>query len=46
MAFPELYRFGREGRHFGIKLFAIFMFEGVFQVWSFTREVFTSANVP
>ncbi|KAJ3528331.1 hypothetical protein NMY22_g9457 [Coprinellus aureogranulatus] len=31
MAFPELYRFGREGRHFGIKLFGVYMFEGVFQ---------------
>ncbi|CAK5277213.1 unnamed protein product [Mycena citricolor] len=31
MAFPELYRFGREGKWFGFKLFSVFMFEGVFQ---------------
>ncbi|KAJ2929330.1 hypothetical protein H1R20_g7765, partial [Candolleomyces eurysporus] len=31
MAFPELYRFGREGRWFGMKVFGVFMFDGVFQ---------------
>lgn len=33
MAFPELYRHGREGRWFGLKLFGVFMFEGVYQVF-------------
>jgi phospholipid-translocating ATPase len=32
MAFPTLYRFGREGKWFGKKLFTIFMLEGVLQV--------------
>lgn len=32
MALPELYRYGREGKWFGVKLFSVFMFEGVFQV--------------
>lgn len=36
MALPQLYRFGREGKWFGTKLFSVFMFEGVVQVsrWS------------
>jgi phospholipid-translocating ATPase len=32
MAFPALYRYGREGKWFGIKLFTVFMMEGVVQV--------------
>jgi magnesium-transporting ATPase (P-type) len=32
MALPELYRYGREGKWFGVKLFSVFMFEGVMQV--------------
>lgn len=32
MILPELYRYGRERRHFGLKLFTIYMLEGVTQV--------------
>jgi hypothetical protein len=32
MAIPELYRYGREGKWFGVKLFSVFMMEGVVQV--------------
>ena len=32
MAVPELYRYGQEGKYFGVKLFTVFMFEGVIQV--------------
>src|SRR6266576_1123877 len=32
MAFPALYRYGREGKWFGVKLFTVFMMEGVVQV--------------
>ena len=32
MAIPELYRYGREGKWFGTKLFSVFMLEGVVQV--------------
>jgi phospholipid-translocating ATPase len=32
MAFPSLYRYGREGKWFGVKLFTVFMLEGVVQV--------------
>jgi hypothetical protein len=32
MALPELYRYGREGKWFGVKLFTVFMTEGVVQV--------------
>jgi phospholipid-translocating ATPase len=31
MAIPELYRYGREGKWFGVKLFAVFMMEGIVQ---------------
>ncbi|KAG8996124.1 hypothetical protein FRB94_008549 [Tulasnella sp. JGI-2019a] len=31
MSLPELYRYGREGRYFSLKLFCIYMWEGVFQ---------------
>jgi len=31
MAFPSLYRYGREGKWFGVKLFTVFMLEGVVQ---------------
>jgi phospholipid-translocating ATPase len=34
MAIPELYRFGREGRWFGLKWFTIYMLEAVVQVCS------------
>jgi phospholipid-translocating ATPase len=32
MALPELYRYGREGKWFGVKLFSVFMMEGIVQV--------------
>jgi len=32
MALPSLYRYGREGKYFGEKLFLVFMSEGVVQV--------------
>ncbi len=32
MALPQLYRYGREGKWFGVKLFSVFMMEGVVQV--------------
>lgn len=32
MAFPELYRFGREGTWFSFKSFCIFMLDGIYQV--------------
>jgi len=32
MALPGLYRYGREGKWFGVKLFTVFMMEGVVQV--------------
>ena len=28
---PELYRYGREGRWFGVRVFAIYMLEGIYQ---------------
>ncbi|KAG8955493.1 hypothetical protein FRC03_011207 [Tulasnella sp. 419] len=31
MAIPELYRTGREGKHFGTKLFTLYMTDGVYQ---------------
>ncbi|KAK4685890.1 phospholipid-translocating ATPase, partial [Tremellales sp. Uapishka_1] len=31
MALPELYRYGREGRYFGLKQFFYYMFEGAYQ---------------
>ncbi|KAG8957682.1 hypothetical protein FRC05_009699, partial [Tulasnella sp. 425] len=31
MTLPELYRYGRERRHFGIKRFAIYMLDGIMQ---------------
>ncbi|KAJ7574583.1 hypothetical protein C8J56DRAFT_1172699 [Mycena floridula] len=31
MALPELYRYGREGRWFGLKWFALFMLDGIYQ---------------
>jgi phospholipid-translocating ATPase len=37
MALPALYRYGREGKWFGPKLFTVFMFEGVVQV---SRELY------
>ena len=32
MQIPELYRYGREGRGFGLRLFVIYMVDGVYQV--------------
>ena len=32
MKVPELYRFGREGRYFGLKIFGLYMIDGVYQV--------------
>lgn len=32
MALPELYRFGREGKWFGMRTFIIYMIDGVYQV--------------
>lgn len=32
MAVPELYRYGRDGKLFGLKRFAIYMIDGVYQV--------------
>lgn len=32
MALPQLYRYGREGKWFGVKLFTVFMLEGIVQV--------------
>ncbi|KAF8680867.1 Phospholipid-translocating P-type ATPase [Rhizoctonia solani] len=28
---PELYRYGREGRWFGVRVFALYMFDGIYQ---------------
>jgi hypothetical protein len=35
MALPELYRFGREGKWFGMQTFVIYMIDGVYQVIPF-----------
>lgn len=32
MDIPELYRYGREGKWFGLKWFIIYMFDGILQV--------------
>jgi len=32
MDIPELYRYGREGTWFGLRLFTIYMLDGVYQV--------------
>lgn len=32
MAIPELYRYGREGKWFGTRLFLVYIFDGVVQV--------------
>jgi phospholipid-translocating ATPase len=34
MALPELYRYGREGHWFNMKLFLVYMFDGIVQVRS------------
>ena len=34
MDLPELYRYGREGKWFGLKWFTVYMFDGVMQVRS------------
>jgi len=38
MNIPELYRYGREGKWFGIRLFAVYMVEGIYQVCSLCFE--------
>ena len=40
MKIPELYRFGREGKLFGIRLFVIYMVDGIYQV----SECYKSSN--
>jgi phospholipid-translocating ATPase len=35
MALPELYRFGREEKWFGMRTFVIYMIDGVYQVIPF-----------
>lgn len=42
MAFPALYHYGREGKWFGDKLFAVFMLEGVVQVSRWPSIVFAA----
>ena len=32
MALPELYRHSMQGEYFNLKLFALYMFDGVYQV--------------
>lgn len=32
MAIPELYHYGREGTHFGLKIFAWYMLDAIAQV--------------
>ena len=32
MAVPELYRYGREGTWFGIRMFMIYVLDGIVQV--------------
>jgi hypothetical protein len=39
MDVPELYRYGREGRWFGLRLFTIYM-DGVYQVCSYLLQLF------
>lgn len=31
MAVPQLYRFGREGTWYGLRLFSIYMLDGIYQ---------------
>jgi hypothetical protein len=40
MDVPELYRYGREGRWFGLRLFTIYMLDGVYQVCSYLLQLF------
>ncbi|KAG6843812.1 hypothetical protein H0H87_000218 [Tephrocybe sp. NHM501043] len=39
MDLPELYRYGREGRWFGLKWFTIYMFDGVVQTMVFSSVI-------
>ncbi|KAG6908584.1 hypothetical protein DXG01_004071 [Tephrocybe rancida] len=39
MDLPELYRYGREGRWFGLKWFTIYMFDGVVQTMVFSAVI-------
>ena len=43
MALPELYRYGREGHWFNMKLFLAYMIDGIVQVRS---EVFPLLALP
>ena len=53
MDLPELYRYGREGKWFGLKWFSVYMFDGVVQVcsspyrfrWNLTRFLFRQSAV-
>jgi len=38
MQVPEIYHYGREGTWFGMRLFFVYMFDGLVQVSSFTRN--------
>lgn len=39
MAIPELYRYGREGTYFGMKMFSWYMLDAVLQVSTCTPQV-------
>lgn len=41
MALPELYRFGREGRWFGLRIFILYMIDGVYQVCALYSRIVT-----
>jgi phospholipid-translocating ATPase len=38
MAVPELYRYGREGSWYGLRLFCIYMLDGIYQVCLFLQH--------
>lgn len=39
MAIPELYRFGREGTWYGLRLFSIYMLDAIYQVRLFIHQI-------
>ncbi|WVQ68754.1 uncharacterized protein L199_006963 [Kwoniella botswanensis] len=48
MALPELYRKGREGRYFGIKIFLYYLFEGFYQtavIYFFIHYTYVSTTM-
>lgn len=48
MALPELYRYGREGRYFGVKMFLYYIFEGVYQtavIYFFIQFTYVTTSV-